>query len=273
MENRKKFDLTGAFIVILVLSVVALLVFLGNFAVKNNLLSLPQINLFSKNTKALNPNAYYFSSPIFNLYSAKITQKTKDSLSVDVVPVTPPVGYENNISNFKINVTDTTEITKPKLFIPYVFKTVSDTSSSPDDKLSFNDLSVGEFIDIILTEDLRTANINNLVAKTISRISDSNLLTGEIKEVNPGSIMVVGIVRPISFNPIPANVAIISPTEKNYTISISDNTEIVTTNQTGPQRLSSGDLKTGTFVTVYADAPITNDTLSAALISLYSLGI
>ena len=272
MENRKKIDLTSTFIVILILSVIALLVFLGNLAIKNNLLSLPQINLFSKNTKALNPNAYYFSSPIFNLYSAKITQKTKDSLSVNVVPVTPPVGYENNVSNFKINVTDTTEITKPKLFIPYVFKTVSDTSSS-DNKLSFNDLSVGEFIDIILTEDLRTTNINNLVAKTISRISDSNLLTGEIKEVNTGSVVVTGIIRPISFNPIPTNVAIISPTEKNYTISISDNTEIVTTNQTGPQRLNFGDLKTGTFVTVYADTPITSDTLSAALISLYSLGI
>lgn len=273
MENRKKIDLTGTLIVILVLSVIALLVFLGNFAAKNNLLSLPQINLFNKNTKALNPNTYYFSSPIFNLYSAKITQKTKDSLSVDVVPITPPVGYENNISNFKISVTNTTEITKPKIFIPYVFKTVSNTSSSPDDKISLNDLSVGEFVDITLTEDLRTANTNNLVAKTISRISDSNLLTGEIKEVNAGSIMVVGIVRPTSFNPIPANIAIVSPTEKNYTISVSDNTEIVTTGQTGPQKLTSGDLKIGTFVTVYADTSIKSESLSAALISVYSLAI
>ena len=270
MDNRKKFDLTSTFIVILVLSVIALVVFLGNFAAKNNFISLPQINLFNKAAKSLNPNAYYFSSPIFNLYSAKITQKTKDSLAVDVVPVTPPVGYENNISNFKISVTDTTEITKPKIFIPYVFKTVSDTSS-PTDKLNFNDLAVGEFIDIILTEDLRTANINNLVAKTISRISDSNLLTGEIKEVNAGSIVVAGILRPTSFNPVPASIALISPTEKNYTISVSDNTEIVTTNQTGPQRLTSNDLKIGAFVTVYADTPITSDTLSAALISIYSL--
>jgi hypothetical protein len=270
MENQKKPDLTSLLIIILVIFVVSLVVYLGNFAIKNNLLTLPNINFFQKDINSLNTDSIYLSNPIKNLYSAQITAINPNSITVSVTPVDPPEG-KTKVLSFKIGLTDTTEITKPKIYIPYSFKKISNTSTASG-TLTINNLSVGEYVDITLANDLRTTSKNALIAKSISKISESNMLTGKITAIGDGFIKVNGIIRSVNFNPAPS-IAVIPPTEKSYFISYSSDTEIVTDDQSGVRAITPSDFTPGVYVTVYANKQISGDSLSAALISAYSLSI
>lgn len=268
MENQKKPDLSDILIIVLFFVLISLAGYLGNQIIKNNLISLPQISLSSKKTNTLNTDSIYLSTPIRILYSAQITAINPKFITVNVTPVDPPTENSKNFS-FKVNLTDTTEITEPKVYIPYVFKIINNTSN-PSTSLSIDNLSVGESVDITLTSDLRTTQSNNLTAKSISKIDSSNMLTGKITSAENGVIRVNGTVRSVNFNPSP-NIAAISSTEKSYSINYSDDTEIITNDQSGVHKITSADLVPGTFVTVYADKHIVSDSLTAALISAYSL--
>ena len=268
MDNQKKPDLTNILIIILVIFVVSLAVYLGNFAIKKNLITLPQFSFLQKNTGSLNPDAIYLSTPIKNLYSAQITAINPSSITVSVTPIDPPIGYTKALS-FKVAFTNSTEVTKPKIYIPYSFKK-TDNTSTVSGTLTVNDLSVGEYVDITLASDLRTTSNKALIAKSISKISASNMLTGKITSASDGSIKVSGIIRSVNFNPVPS-IAVIPSTEKSYLISYSNDTEILTSDQTGVHPITPAELTSGVYVTVYADKQITGDSLSAALISVYSL--
>jgi len=268
MENPKKTDLSNIIIIVLIIFVISLAGYLGNLVIKNKLISLPKISLFSKNSNSLNTDSIYLSTPVKILYSAQITTVGSKSITVSVTPVDPPTGNTKTF-NYKISLTDTTEITEPKIYIPYVFKKV-DTTSVSNVTLTVDNLSVGESVDITLTTDLRTTQSNALTAKSISKIAASNMLTGKITSIDNGSIKVDGTIRSVNFNPAPS-LAAGSSTEKSFLINYSDDTEIITSDQSGVHKIASAELVPGTFVTVYADKQIVGDSLTAALISAYSL--
>lgn len=277
MENqnitpiKKRVVLSTIFIIVLVITIIALLGFLGNFAVQKRIISLPHISLFNKSKVTLNTEALNLAPPIKILYSAKVTNKSNNSLTVDVTPVTPATQNNTKVISLKIGTTNKTDIVIQKPFIPYSFKK-SEGSPSATAVLNLNDLNMGDFVDITLTSDLRTTDTKNLVAQKISKISEQNMLTGKVKTATESSIIVTGIVRPVN-----TDVAAIKDVReqkiKDYTATIDESTEISTTDQSGVHKLTLSDIKVDEYVTVYTSSLITEGsanggTIVAALITV-----
>jgi len=271
MENSKKIDPFNILITVSAVTIVILLGYMGNLALKNNLVSLPKSSKTSSTKAILNPDALYLSFPITNLSSAKITGKTSNSLTVEVNAQTLP-NTTGKVLSFKVAISDTTSITQPIPMIPYAFKTPT-TNAPPlsptanQVTLTLKDLSVGEIVNISLADDLRFTSSNNIKAIAISKFLESNTLSGPITEVSGNTIKITGFVS--SLTPLAMGAASTTPpVSKIYTINITSDTELSRFGQTGPVKMSLSDLKVGSFVTVYSADPITSTSFSAALISI-----
>lgn len=247
-----------------------LVIYLGSVAVKNKIISLPKLSLPSGKAVSLNPDALYFTMPVMNFSGAKITGKSKDAIWVEVTtspigafpliapptaagPQTPATPEVKRLT-FKILITDTTAITKPATFVPYAFKQQTPLIAAPapaiqSDKLTINDLSDGEVVDIFLAEDFRFAKGNTLKASSIAKRVNSNLLSGPIESISGNTLKIKAALQ-------------------TYTVSITGDTEMTTYSQTGPKKINLDALKAGANITVYSASPIDGASFTAAKIDL-----
>lgn len=259
-----------------IVTIVLLTAYLGSIAINNDLITLLKLAFPRSSSVTPNPDALYFTNPVMNFSGAKITRRSADAIWVEVA--TPPIGAsplivpppaggpatgpqtptipESKKLNFKIAITDSTTITKPTTFIPYAFKQQAPLLTAPPalaaaqpNRLTIDDLSDGEVVDIFLAEDLRFAKGNTLKASSITKRVNSNTLSGPIESISGNALK-------------------IKATLQTYTISITGDTEMTTYGQTGPKEINLDALKTGAYITVYSASPIDGTSFTAAKIDL-----
>ncbi len=263
------------FVIIGSVALIIIIVFyLGNLAVKNNIISLPQLSLFSSSSStAITPNvdALYLAPPITSLSGAKITNKAKDAIWVEVTAL--PLDYSPSVTpiqykkiTFKVAITDKTAINRNTLIIPYSFKTNTPPAAATA-PLNLDSFSIGDIVNINLISDLRVLMGDTVTAANITKIVPPNVLSGLITKTSATTIQITAslsaVAPAILFGP-PSTPA----TPQTFTITITPDTEITSIAMGGRQKITFVDLTDKANVTVYATNPIESTSFSAAKIDM-----
>lgn len=188
------------------------------------------------------------------------TATTNLAIPPSPVPTPPPLTY-------KVVVSDQTQISRPPTMgVNYLFKTNSPISPS---QLSLADVTTGLSIAVSSKEDLRTLSDNTFEATMITLPQKMTTLNGKITGVSSNAIIIKAFA-PLSvpMSAINPRSAPAMPEEKEYTISITPDTEIsrmIMGSTPKPERLALSDLQKDMQVTVYTDADVTSGTQFTAL--------
>jgi len=156
-------------------------------------------------------------------------------------------------------ITDKTNIFRPPSYINYLFK---NPSPSPAPKLTTKDIKVGQSITVNTQTDLRTFTGNTLEATSISLPPILNTLNGKVLKIEKNTLTIKAFSP---FSPDP-NISPQPPQEKEYQITLTEETEISRMNQQGaPEKLSLSDIKKDTQINVYAAEDVTQTQKLTAL--------
>jgi len=247
--------------------------------------------------QTLSPNILYITQPVTSfsgkvekiegntiLVSNQYTIPQTAPISITVIPNQPPVMPTPQIKTitYKLLVTDKTQISQPTANINYLFKTIIPpsapgfpTASTPN--LTVKNIKVGQYITVNSQDDLRTLLKNTFEATMINLPPIINTLNGKIVNVT-NSTLTLKAFAPVAAAPpmIALDTAPPAPQEKEYTIHITQDTEIsrnvYDTNMTPgepptppkPEKLTLADLKADMRATVYtAEDVIETQTLTA----------
>lgn len=255
--------ITGATI-----ATVLLTAYLASIAISNNLITLPKLAFPRPSSITPNPNALYFTNPVTSISSAKITKKSKGAIWVEVTtyPTQPQLAFESKKINLKILLTETTSITPPTLSVPYFKQLPSASPETPSPTLSVDDLIVGELVDVALVEDLRFVRSNNIKAADINRITNSNVISGQIESLSDSTLTMKAVVGKTG-SPTTIPIALLTPpAPQTYNVIITPNTEIVVSDPNGSKKITTEDLKVGQSVTVFSANPIVSTSFPAIAI-------
>lgn len=251
--NQKK-----AVVIEVVVIVVLALFMLLNFSKKN------KISNQSIPTKTIPTNILSNTQPITS-FSGKVEKIEGNTVSIfdeynlpqSTIP-TPPITY-------RVLVTDNTQINKRATFINYLFKTIT---PAPQIKLTIKDIKIGQVVTVSSPVDLRTLKNNEFEATVIELPRISNMLIGNVVNI-VGNTLTVEAFTPAN-DSIPENTATVSPQKREFTITITQDTEVSRMNYQGkPEMLAISDLKKDIRVIVYTAEDVTkSQTLTALHIEL-----
>lgn len=223
------------------------------------------------NNTFISPNILYITQPV-TIFSGVIEKINGSTITVSqamylssplVVPATnasspPPSPIANTIS-YNITVNDQTLITQISPYVNYLFKA---NTLSNYQTLSLSDLSVGQNVTINSKVDLRTLKSNTFEAVSINLPAIFNTLGGTITQINGTGLIVKGL-SPSNQLSTTNNSLSSPPTEQEYIIKITDNTEISRLNPgtpPRPEKLNLSNLKIGMHVDIYTNSDIGHGT-------------
>lgn len=239
------------FIGVIVLGILALLIFNtpSNKAVSPNILYITQpVNSLTGKVEKIEGNVVSISS--------QYTLPQTAPIAITVMPNQPPVMPIPQIKTitYKLLVTDKTQITQPTSNINYLFKTVALPPGAPGlgapglpttstSNLTVKNIKVGQYITVNSQDDLRTLLKNTFEATTINLPPIANTLNGKIVNVTNNTLTLKAFIHVAAARPmIAVNIAPPAPQEKEYTINITQDTEISRTSFTLPTLLKPGEM-------------------------------
>lgn len=253
MIDKKKPDLLN--ITILFLIIISL-VLAGHLWA--TIIRLRQSSAISKSNSSV---ISFFEYPIIYLGSAKIIEVNPDSINIEMSK--KPFGNaEADKLILQIKISDSTNISKPILQIPYRFKQIN-TEVTDFERIKISDLVPGQITNITLAEDLRFSNSNSINAKSITTTDELQIINGKVTEINDNSIALSGTKAPT--NSVTEN--LIDP--QLYNITVSDSTEISSSSPTDFTKISIQDLSPGDLITIYSGTQSQGTSYEAALIELH----
>lgn len=182
-------------------------------------------------------------------------------------PATPQSPFPTPKSvtlTYMITVSDATQLSRPSFPINYLFKTVP---PKPPQALTLQDINIGQAVTVSSPKDLRTLSDNRFEATHISLPQQITVISGKVTAVN-GNTLTIKAFMPMAPIANIINTTPSAPEEKEYTITITKDTEIsrmVISPTPNPERLTISDLNTDTQVTVYTDTDVTIRTEFTAL--------
>lgn len=133
-------------------------------------------------------------------------------------PTTFPTPATKVIS-FKVNITQNTQINRPTAFIPYLVKIVT---PAPAPKLSIQDIKVGQQVTVNTNTDLRIFSAAEFEALSIQLPQPQNSLNGKISKISGNSF----VMKAFGPQPYVMGISPVPPKETEYTITLTNNTEI-----------------------------------------------
>lgn len=233
--------------------------------------------------KALSPNILYLTQPVTS-FSGKVekidgnkiivSQQMTTSQNVLPIPLNP-LGQTSPIPTpkimkvtFQVVVTDKTIINRPATLVNYLFKTTSLGTPPPAviPETTIKDIKIDQIIIVNTTKDLRTLDGDIFEATTINLPPVANTLNGKIINLEGNVLTIKGFAQTMA-----------GITEKEYRISINSDTEIsrniYNVNMTPgepptapkPEKLTIGDLKKDTQVSIYTAEDIIESQILTAL--------
>jgi hypothetical protein len=193
--------------------------------------------------------------------------KPPDSPDKSKTPAIPPRKLR-----YKVIVNPKTNIFKPFIRIPYLFKTVS---PAPSHKPTFDDLKIGDFVSVVTTIDLRLLEKPEFEAVSVNYVYPStNSFAAKIIDIflsDENTILTVD-----ASPPPPRGIPLVTLNPQQilcYEIVITPDTEISRlvssvdfTKGPQPQRLNVTDLKKNMEVTIYTDGGISTKQRTKALL-------
>lgn len=270
--------------------VLIIFVLVGVYAVvsKKNIVQLAQ-------STSVSSNILYITNPVTS-FSGKIesVQGNTVTVSQDMVIAqmfTPPAaGQPNQLPaapvtpktkkiTYKVLITNNTMINQAPSFIPYLFKqTATPGAGAPMaaapiaaiNKLAAKDLKTGQFINISTNTDLRSLSGDQFEATSINLSSKATSVNGRVTAINGGELVIKGFAPTSPMGAAAVNPQ--TPKEKEYTITVNQDTEISGNASSNdpmkppkPEKYSLSDLKKDTQITVYTEDDIDLSTKLTAL--------
>jgi len=223
-------------------------------------------------TGAMSRNIMYLTQPIY--FFTGVVDKVEGNiitLSQKQVPTPKTVTL-----SYRVTVSNKTQYAQPMMNTMYLFKTAEPISPP---KASLKDIKVGATISVNSAIDLRTLEGSSFDAVSINLSQKITILNGKIAAVN-GNIITLKAFPPMIMGMYPGSmigVTPIPPQEKEYTITLTQGTEIsryVYNNSASSaammvapkaERVAQTDLKKDMQVTVYTDADVTRGSVFTAL--------
>ncbi len=237
--------------------------------------------------KALSPNILYITQPVTSfsgivdkIEGNRLTISQKLTASQNLVPLAAPLGKTAPLPSpkvatitFQVVISDKTQISQPPSIINYLFKTVTPpaagtlglpAASAP--KMTIEDIKVGQIITVSTLKDLRTLTGDTFEATMISLPQVANTLNGKIINLEGSVLTVKGFAQTMA-----------GITEKEYRVSINSNTEISRMifnpninpgelpTAPKPEKLTIGDLKNDTQVSIYTAEDVIESQILTAL--------
>jgi len=236
------------------------------------------------NGKSVSPNILYITQPVTSFsgivekiegnvvsISSRYTLPQTASIVITVMPNQPPIMPTPKTVTvmYKVVISGKTQIVQPPFFIPYLFKAVP---AATEPKLSIKDIRVGSSITITSQVDLRTLEGILFEATMINLPQQINILNGKIVRINADILTMKAFPPPTMdafANPAAMDQPQNAPKEKEYTITLTSDTEISrygydTTIALGgapsapkTEKLTLSELKKDMQITVYTDADVT----------------
>ncbi|MDD2822490.1 MAG: hypothetical protein PHQ59_00235 [Candidatus Daviesbacteria bacterium] len=250
---------------ILILPIIMVLIaaFLGGYFLLFKQTPLPAIQTTS-------PNILYLTNPITS-FSGKIEAVSGNIITVnrEINLPQPNQGLLNKATSkkitYKILIGKNTVISKITSKVPYLFKSpVATASNSVNKQLTNKDLQIGQTIYAISNTDLRTLTGDQLEASVIDISPNEFSINGKINAIKGNELIIRG-----SASTLLSEIGIVPnamPQEKNYTITIDQNTEIsnsIASNNPAipskPEKYLLSDLKKDQLVTIYAEGDMNTD--------------
>lgn len=208
-----------------------------------------------------------FSGKVDKVEQGAVVVSQQFTLAQNIAPATttkdgkPPVVATpvTKTLTFIVKVTQNTQINQPIASIPYLIKTVQ---PSPPPKGTLKDIKVGQQVSIFTNTDLRMLKTNEFEASSIQLPPIANSISGKLASIK-GNVLTVKAIPPQP--PLQPGSTPTAPKEVNYTVTVTDNTEISRYGQAeppkegtapkppAPEKLDLSDLKEDMQVTVYTN--------------------
>lgn len=249
--------------------------FFGKGASSSNVLFLTNpITSFSGKVDKVQGNSIFVSQQ-FTLYQGGLAMPPAAPPAAGLSPTAIPTPVTKVIS-FKVNITQNTQINRPSAFIPYLVKTVT---PAPPPKLSIKDIKVGQPVTINTNADLRTLSAAEFDATSIQLPQLQNSLNGKISKISSNGFT----MKAFGPQPLVMGTSPVPPKETEYTVTVTNNTEISRYKQQEPpkeplkpgetilpatpkpEEFSLADLAVGMQVTVFTDEDVTSTQKLTAL--------
>lgn len=248
-------------------------------------------SLFTKKAKDSNlADILFLTSPVTEI-TGKVDTVSGNSISVSKqYSITPPPTPANNptgipgqvitipplpptkLLTYKIKIAPYTLISKLNPVVTYLF---DKNTPTPSPKLTINDIHTGEWITVSTTRDLRTATSKEVEAYAVKLQPIVNILTGKISSIdNKTGLIILKAIPPIRAG---TNEPTPKPVEKEYAVTLSQDTEIsrlgpteppksgATASPAKPIKYSVTDLKTDIQITIYTDTDVIDNQKVKAL--------
>lgn len=273
---------------------IALLFLTTGFVVGSGKTGLQFAGLFGKGAVS-SANVLFLTNPVTS-FSGKVDKVQGNSIFVSqqftlyqgglaMPPTTPPAAGLSpsaiptpvaKVISFKVNLTPNTQINRPSVFIPYLVKTVT---PAPPPKLSIKDIKVGQPVTVNTNADLRTLSASEFDASSIQLPQLQNSLNGKISKISANGFT----LKAFGPQPLVMGTSPVPPKETEYTVTLTNNTEISRYKQQEPpkeplkpgetilpatpkpEEFSLADLAVDMQVTVFTDEDITSTQKLTAL--------
>lgn len=271
--NQKKIIVVG----VVVLAILALFM-LVDYKNKNG---------FSGGT--VSPNILYITQPVTSfsgivdkIEGNRLFVSQKQTLTQNIVPgaainasisPSPLPTPKTVIVTYQVVTSDKTQISQTAPYINYLFKTIT---PGPAPKLTIKDVKIGQYVTVNSQADLRTLASDTFEATTINLSPITNTLNGKIISLE-GNTLTLKAFTPVASIANPGSAAPATPKEKEYTITITQETEIsrmsynasMTPGETPTppksEKLAISDLKKDMQVTAYTAEDVTTSQNLTAL--------
>jgi hypothetical protein len=210
-----------------------------------------------------NQPLYDFTGTIEKISGSVLTVSKKTFIyEADLVNGETSIRNEERKTTYLVTISDKTTIISELPLVPYTLKLA--TTSAFVAESSLNNLKVGQTVQVISNENLRSLPSNSFVANSVTISAGLTSIMGKVENIESNNLLVK--TAPPSY-----------PEEKIFQIEISSDTEIVASNimtdssdtKEKKLQLPVSVLKKGTTVLVYTDADINqSDKLRALKIEI-----
>lgn len=237
-------------------------------SISSNILSLtPPVTSFSGTVEKISGNTITLTQTVTEQLPAPIYDP--NNLPTADNPASPLPSPATHILTYQVLVTDQTVISQPPAIINYLFKSnnpPTQLAPSSQPTLSIQDIKEGQYLSINTLSDLRTLSGDQFEATSINLPMLRNSLTGTIISITDNTLVIKAYLPPsMSPTTTPENPESLTPQQKEFTLTITSDTEISGMNSQGqPQRYSLSDLKQDQQISVYsAEDIVDSETLTA----------